>query len=127
MRKQEILAVILVILSSIGTIWAVFAYKEAQEAPGTIELLARTPEKGNWTPRTIEVRKGQRVDLRIRNVDLVSHGFYLPAFDVIVGEIKAGEIEHVSFVANVTGSFPFYCAVWCSDYHMQMRGDLVVR
>jgi heme/copper-type cytochrome/quinol oxidase subunit 2 len=63
----------------------------------------------------------------IRNVDTSTHGFYLPALGLRVAEIKPGEVQTLSFAAPEKGEFPFYCSVWCSDYHMQMRGTLVVR
>jgi cytochrome c oxidase subunit 2 len=92
-----------------------------------IELLARAPERGNWSPQTIEVEKGKEVTLVIRNVDIVTHGFYLPDFGISEMEIKAGDVREVSFTPNVAGEFTFYCSIWCSDYHMHMRGTLIVR
>lgn len=127
MRAQEIVAVVLVFLCSLGTLWAVFTYESSRKSPETIELLAREPDKGNWSPQTVSVNKGRKVNLVIRNVDVVSHGFYLPALDIMIREVKAGEVERVTFTPDVEGKFPFYCSVWCSDYHMQMRGNLVVQ
>ncbi len=127
MRKQEILAVILVLLSTVGTIWAVWAYESARLGPDTVQLLAQAPEKGNFTPRSIQVELGRKTRLEIRNVDVVSHGFYLPSLDIMVREIKAGEVEVLTITADRQGVFPFYCSVWCSEYHMQMRGELVVK
>ncbi|MFQ6607637.1 MAG: cupredoxin domain-containing protein [Fidelibacterota bacterium] len=126
MRKQEIIAVILVILCTVGTVLAIFTYESSRKIPDTVELLARTPDRGNWSPILIRAKKDQEITLIIRNVDIVSHGFYLPSFDVMVREIKAGEIETVTFTPDEVGKHPFYCSVWCSDYHMHMRGDLVV-
>jgi heme/copper-type cytochrome/quinol oxidase subunit 2 len=92
-----------------------------------IELLARAPERGNWSPQTIRVEQGKEVTLVIRNVDIVTHGFYLPEFGLSAGEIKAGDVREISFTPTVTGEFTFYCSVWCSDYHMNMRGTLIVQ
>lgn len=126
MRKQETLAVLLVLLSSIVTVWLVFAYESSRKQPNTVELIAQAPEKGNWSPRTITVEKGREVNLVIRNVDVVTHGFHLPALDLMLREIKAGEVAKLTFVPDVEGEYSFYCGVWCSDYHMQMRGKLIV-
>ncbi len=92
-----------------------------------VELLARAPERGNWSPRTLEVERGREVTLVIRNVDVVTHGFYLPALGLTASEIKAGDIVRITFTPQEAGEFPFYCARWCSDYHMDMRGLLIVR
>jgi nitrous-oxide reductase len=58
---------------------------------------------------------------------VVTHGFYLPALGLSLTEIKAGDVKRVTFTAETAGEFPFYCSMWCSDHHMQMRGTLVVR
>jgi cytochrome c oxidase subunit 2 len=126
MQKQEILAVVLVLVFSVGTILAVVGYEIFRKQPSTVELLARAPEKGNWNPRVIRVQSGKKIDLVIRNVDVVTHGFYLPEFNLIVQEIKAGEVKKISFTPDRQGEFTFYCSVWCSDYHMSMRGKLIV-
>jgi heme/copper-type cytochrome/quinol oxidase subunit 2 len=126
MRKQEITAILLVIASSILTVLAVFAYESYRRQQHTIRLVAQAPEKGNWSPRVIKAKKGEEVEIIIRNIDVVTHGFYLPAFDVMLREIKAGEVVEVSFTPDAAGEYPFYCGVWCSDYHMHMRGKLIV-
>jgi len=92
-----------------------------------IELLARAPERGNWSPQTIRVEKGKEVTLVIRNPDIVTHGFYLPEFGLSAMEIKAGDVREISFTPDVAGEFTFYCSAWCSDYHMNMRGTLIVQ
>ena len=126
MRKQELLAVILVIVFSIGIVSTVIIYKLATRDPNRIELLARAPEKGNWSPKTITVKAGEEVTLVIKNVDTATHGFYLPAYNLISTDIKAGEIREVTFTPKKKGQFTFLCSVWCSDYHMHMRGQLIV-
>ena len=126
MQKQEFIAISLVFVLSVGTLLVVFGYKLIHKEPSTIELLARAPERGNWSPKIIRVKKGKRINLVIRNVDVVTHGFYLPEFNLKVKEIKAGEIKKISFTPDREGEFTFLCSVWCSDYHMHMRGKLIV-
>ena len=94
--------------------------------PATVELVARAPERGNWSPQTIRVTRGRQVTIVIRNTDVVTHGFYLPALDLHVSEIKPGDVARVSFTPDAVGEFPFYCSVWCGDYHLHMRGKLIV-
>ncbi len=127
MRKptSEMIAVALVLITTIGVLGATLAYR-AKTKP-EIELLARSPEKGNWSPQTITVERGKEVTIGIRNEDAVTHGFYVPAFDIAVREIKAGTVERVKFIPNSAGEYTFFCNVWCSDYHMQMRGKLIVK
>ena len=92
----------------------------------TVELIARAPERGNWSRQAIRVERGRRVTIVVRNTDVVTHGFYLPALGLHLSEIKAGDVRRMSFTPEVAGTYPFYCSVWCGDYHMQMRGELIV-
>ncbi len=117
------MALLIVIASALATIGCSASGSQA----ATVELLARAPERGNWSPQTIEVARGERVTLVIRNVDAVTHGFYLPGLDLAVGEIKAGDVREITFTPQVAGEYGFYCSVWCSDFHMHMRGKLIVR
>ncbi len=105
---------------------SLLACRTAGRGSSTVELVARAPERGNWSPQTIRVARGKSVTIIIRNPDVVTHGFYLPALGLHLSEIKAGDVARVSFTPEVAGEFPFYCAVWCGDYHMQMRGKLIV-
>lgn len=123
-HTSEIIAIVLVLICIVGVIWASLVYRSHTKPE--IELIARAPERGNWDPQTITVKKGQPVTIVIRNEDGVTHGFYLPAFDIALREIKAGKLEKVKFVPTNTGEFRFYCNVWCGDYHMKMVGTLIV-
>lgn len=114
-------------LISVASVLAATACLAAESQPTTVELLARAPERGNWFPQTIEVKQGETVNLVIRNVDPVTHGFYLPGLDVTAGEIKAGDVRELTFTPHTAGEYSFYCSVWCSDFHMHMRGKLIVR
>ena len=127
MRKKELIAVILVIFSTLGTIFGIFALENYRKKKFyTIELIARAPEHGNWYPRKITVPLGKEVKILIRNIETVTHGFAIPDFGVAVPEIKAGEVRVVKFTPDKRGTFPFMCTVWCSEHHLNMRGELIV-
>ena len=127
MKKSEIIAVVLVVLSTIATVVGVFSIEKFRRNKlYTVELIARAPENGNWYPKQLKVPYGKEVTLYIRNIETVSHGFALPDFEVAVKEIKAGTVEVIKFTPNKRGIFPFMCTVWCSENHHDMRGELVV-
>ena len=127
MQRRELIAVIFVILSTVGVVGGILGYEQYRRSKlYTVELLAREPDHGNWYPREITVPFGKEVSLYIRNVETVSHGFALPEFDVAVKEIKAGEVTVVKFTPDKKGRFPFMCTVWCSDRHMEMNGNFIV-
>lgn len=128
MKRNEIIAVALIILATVGTVAGIIGIEKYRRAKHyTVELIAREPDHGNWYPREITVPYGTEVRLFIRNIETVTHGFALPAFNVSAGEIKAGEVAVVKFTADKKGTFPFFCTVWCSKRHMEMSGTLVVK
>lgn len=86
-----------------------------------ITMLAK---KWEFTPKTITVKKGQKVRLNISSVD-VDHGFSLPAFNVDK-RLTAGQSTTVEFTPTFAGTFPFTCTVYCGSGHGDMRGELVV-
>ncbi len=116
----------MVLACTIGPIVATLAYESFRTQDITAEILARTPEKGNFSPRLIKVTVGQKVKLRVRNVDTVMHGFAIPALEVDAGELKAGHYAILEFTPQKPGKYDFYCTTWCSEFHLQMRGVLEV-
>lgn len=126
MNKKTIASGILLLVCTIGPIVVTFAYESYRTRDLTGEILARAPEKGNFSPQVLKVPFGQKVKLRVRNVDTVMHGFAIPALEVDAGEIKAGHSKILEFTPEKPGEYNFYCTVWCSEFHLQMRGLLVV-
>lgn len=127
MKVKETIAVILIILATVGTVVGVIGIEKYRRSKlYTVELTARTTEHGNWYPRRIKVPVGSEARILIRNIDTVSHGFALPDFNVMVKEIKAGNVAVVRLRPDKKGVFPFMCTVWCSDRHLEMTGELVV-
>ena len=127
MKRNEIIAVILMFLATIGTVLGVFTIeKYRRDKFYTVELIARAPNNGNWYPRQLKVPFGKEARILIRNIETVSHGFALPDFGVSVSEIKAGEVKVVRFTPDKKGTFPFMCTVWCSNEHLHMTGELIV-
>ena len=127
MKKNELLAIVLVSLSTIGTLLGILAFEKFRQTKFfTLSLIARAPEHGNWYPRKITVPLGKEVKILIRNIETVTHGFAIPDFGVAIPEIKAGEVRVVRFTPDKRGTFPFMCTVWCSEHHLNMRGELIV-
>lgn len=130
MSKQELLALCAVLLIIIGFPIGVFGYQyvylpNTQGEARVIDLVARAPEAGGWSPEVITVNKGDVVQLRITGHDVV-HGFAIGGLGIDVGPIIPGEAATVEFVADKAGRFTYYCNVWCSPYHYRMRGTLEV-
>lgn len=127
MKKNEIIAVTLMILVTVGTVLGILGIERYRSNKFfTVELTARAPENGNWYPRKIRAILGEEVRIRIRNIDTVTHGFAIPEFHIAAGEIKGGQVKVVKFTPDKRGKFPFMCTIWCSDRHMEMKGELIV-
>ena len=77
-----------------------------------------------FTPGHITVKKGVPVLLELTSKDR-HHGFKLSQFQ-IQADIKPGAVEHVRLVPNKTGTFTFFCDVFCGDGHEDMSGTIEV-
>ena len=123
---KTIISAIILLVCTIGPVIGTFAYESYRIRDLTGEILCRSPEKGNYSPRITKVTVGQKVKLRVRNVDTVTHGFAIPSLEVDAGEIKAGRSKVLEFTPDKVGKYDFYCTTWCSEFHLQMRGILEV-
>jgi cytochrome c oxidase subunit 2 len=84
-----------------------------------------TAKQWEFSPETITVNKDDRVVLNITSED-VTHGFAIPQFD-INEQLEAGKTTRIEFVADKTGTYTFFCSVFCGSGHPQMRGTLIVK
>ena len=123
---KRIIVVAMLLLCTVVPIIAIFMHERARTSDLTAEILARAPERGNFSPREVVVSVGESVKLRIRNVDTVMHGFAIPALGISAGEIKAGHSAILEFTPDKPGQYDFYCTTWCSEFHLQMRGIIEV-
>ncbi len=83
-----------------------------------------TAKQWEFSPRTIRVKKGDKVILTLRSAD-VPHGFGLGTFGVNQ-PINPGKDVVVEFTANKKGSHTFVCTVQCGNGHGNMQGTLIV-
>lgn len=126
MQKKELIAIILVALATLGTIFGAFGFERYRRQEFYVELIACAPEHGSWYPGKIKVPYGKEIRILIRNIDTVTHGFAIPDLNIAVKEIKGGEVKVVKFTPDKNGILPFMCTVWCSERHLEMRGELIV-
>ncbi len=126
MRPRTTLLVFATILCATGTVLSSSGCERNEDGSTRILLRARAPERGNWSPQEIRVERGRPVTIVVRNVDIATHSFYLPALGLNSGPLKPGETKEVTFTPEFEGEYLFVCAVWCSDYHMYERGWLIV-
>ncbi len=82
------------------------------------------PSTGRFANTTITVHKDDTIILRIKSLD-VTHGFGLEEFNVNV-VIAPGQVTEVEFVASKTGTYTFFCTVFCGTGHPNHKGTLIV-
>ncbi len=75
-------------------------------------------------PNMIKVNKGDTVTINFKN-DGGIHDLKIDAFNVSTPVIQAGQAASITFVADKTGTFEYYCSVG-SHRAMGMKGTLIV-
>ena len=98
---------------------AVFIAKAA--APGEIAIQA---SKFEFSPETVKVKRGQPVTFVLTSIDRI-HGFKMPEFGVRI-DIVPDQETRVTITPDKTGTFAFFCDVFCGDGHEDMAGTLIV-
>lgn len=83
-----------------------------------------TAKSWDFEPKTIKVKKGDKVVLNIKATD-VAHGFMIPEFN-IDEMLLAGKTTKVEFTASKSGTFTFSCSWICGEGHSKMTGQLIV-
>ncbi len=84
-----------------------------------------TGQNYSFTPSTLTVNKGDTVKITFKNADGF-HDFRIDEFNVATNRISGGSEESVTFVADKTGTFEYYCSV-ANHRAMGMKGTLTVK
>jgi nitrous-oxide reductase len=82
-----------------------------------------------YTPDHFEVREGDRVTLRLTNVETIRdmiHGFALPDHNLNAA-LPPGYTKVIEIEAGKPGVYWYYCTNFCSALHLEMRGRMVVQ
>jgi nitrous-oxide reductase len=82
-----------------------------------------------FAPDVIRVNRGDRVRIHITNIEQTRdelHGLAINDYNINI-VIDPGETKTVTFTADKSGVFPFYCTNFCSALHQEMQGYLLVR
>ena len=98
--------------------------QDDETVSGEVKTVTMTAETWEFEPSTIRVKRGDRVKLVVKSVD-VTHGLMLPQYK-IDEKLEPGKTVTVEFTADTAGEFPFWCNVPCGEGHREMRGTLIV-
>ena len=94
---------------------------------GRVEVYS-TAIRSHFNPEHITVKQGDTVVWRITNIERAidaTHGFAIPQYNINLS-LEPGETAKIEFVADVPGTFPFYCSEFCSALHLEMVGYFMV-
>ncbi len=132
------------VLAPLALALAVLALPSGPQEPGSqssAQVIEMTARKYEFNPSVIRVKRGTRVQLRVRALDR-THGIEFalypqggreagPAGLRFSGDQKEWRVEKkqaqvIEFVAESPGVYEFKCSVRCGFGHGRMKGRLVV-
>ncbi len=102
--------------------------KERIERKGSTVEIWMTAVRSHFVPERVEVKQGDTVIWHITNVETTkdaTHGFALPVYNINVS-LEPSETQTIEFVADVPGTFSWYCSEFCSALHLEMAGYFLV-
>lgn len=99
-------------------------------APGAaagrpVEIHARMPEAGGWSPADLSISVGVPLHLRLVSDDVV-HSFAVGQSDQPAIDIDPGEVVETTLIFDRPGKYVYYCTRWCGPNHWRMRGTIEV-
>jgi heme/copper-type cytochrome/quinol oxidase subunit 2 len=122
----------------VGTALLAGAQSKTEESVQVVEVTAK---KYDYSPDEIRVKKGTRVQLKIRATDR-THGFKIrlyPEGSPEKGEpglrmadnqnnfkLEENQERTIEFVAERPGTYIFRCSVFCGMGHRGMSGKIIV-
>jgi len=90
-----------------------------------VEIHARMPENGGWSPAIIKATDGEPIHLRLTSDDVL-HSFAIGQSDQPPLDIPPGEFVDTTLIFDQPGRYTFYCTRWCGPNHWRMRGIIEV-
>ncbi|MEN8249010.1 MAG: cytochrome C [Bacteroidota bacterium] len=105
------------------------AGQEKIEREGNRVHIFGTLIRSHITPEIVTVNEGDVVTFHLTNLERAedeTHGFTVDTYG-IHGSFEPGKTASVTFTADRSGVFPYYCTEFCSALHLEMEGILLVR
>lgn len=78
-----------------------------------------------FIPATITVKKGASVTIRLISDD-VAHGIAIPELGLNLKAQEIGKPFDATIIPAKSGTYPFFCNVFCGSDHKAMKGTLIV-
>lgn len=122
----ERLARLATLVLALGLPAAVLAALALPPRTGVVELRARLPEAGGWSPDALEAVVGEPLTLRLVSDDVV-HSFAVGRHPASPVDLPPGRMVETTLTFDRPGRYTFYCTRWCGPDHWRMRGVIEVR
>ncbi len=109
---------------------AIWSAEEARvERDGSTVEVWMLAVRSYFAPDVIRVNKGDTVKIHVTNIEQTRdelHGFAIDDYNINL-VIDPGETKSVTFTAEKSGVFAFYCTNFCSALHQEMQGYFLVK
>jgi len=102
---------------------------EKIEREGNRVHIFGTMIRSHITPEIVEVNEGDVVTFHLTNLERAedeTHGFTVDTYG-IHGSFEPGKTASLTFTADRSGVFPYYCTEFCSALHLEMEGILLIK
>ncbi len=93
-------------------------------ADETEQIIKITAKKFEYSPNEIRLKKGVPVVIELTSLDRL-HGFNCPDLG-IRSDINPGQVNRVRFTPQKSGTFVFFCDIFCGEGHGEMNGKIIV-
>jgi nitrous-oxide reductase len=88
-----------------------------------------TVVRSHFYPERIEIQKGDHVTWHLTSLERTpdaTHGFAISGYNINLS-LEPGETQTIEFVADMDGTFTYYCTEFCSALHLEMLGYLLIK
>jgi len=105
------------------------AGQEKIERKGNRVHIFGTMIRSHIVPEIVEVNEGDVVTFHLTNLERAedeTHGFTIDTYGKH-GSYEPGKTASLTFTADRSGVFPYYCTEFCSALHLEMEGILLVK
>lgn len=130
MKRRDWFALVIILAVLLGLPVFLFGYQAWRQQPAAsgiriINVVARVPEQGGFSPDRLSLKAGEMVRLRLSSPDVL-HGFTIPGLGIEVADIYPGKVVEVDVTPKQPGRYAFACTRWCGADHWRMRGVIEV-
>ncbi len=119
------LALMLVLLLALGLPLLAAAWRWSERRAGVVEVRARMPQAGGWSPADIRIPAGEDLHLRLTSDD-VMHSFAIGQSSLPAIDLYPGKTVETTLRFDQPGKYTYYCTRWCGADHWRMRGTIEV-